>query len=1125
MVPLAAAPTVRTGSLSGTPPSTFPFAMKFRRFPCVSLLLLLAPLLLFSGPRGFAQAQTPAAPDSTAAPDPREPIPAKRPQKGGAIPTDEAVTLSPFEVSTNRDTGFAAASSLAGGRLAGDLRDTPVAYSVITREFIDALGITDLQSAAEWATSSTLNVDNGMQNFFAAPINYTIRGTGAGRPQRNFFPQFNNGDSFNLERYDFGRGPNSILFGNGSLGGVSSSTTKRALPNRPSEAVQLSVGSWRNYRATIDVNQPVGDKFAVRAAAVWGDSDGWRMKDFDKRKAAFLTTTYRPWRNAELRVEGEYGSNSRQSGFTTLDDRLSGWNGLQTYNAPAAAAILPANANAIGVGRRGANYFVYDPVSPANAIMNYQNDPITLPGGNSTTTPIAGFVQGSLPSFASAGATFLHAVDVPNNRFDTAIANSFFRPPSEEFTISPDAPILAQRFKDLQLTFNQRLGNFHFEVAADFNRANSFINGEQNRSSNATYIDINQVLPSGAPNPNFKQPYGDGQLMRGFRTFEYNNIRGAAAYVLETRFGNFAFNTLGGINRGKDTSDYRYLSVAQGNDHRIWGFLSTPATQNVRVRRYWNQTSRPIPDPSLSPIKYFDPNTATASTIQPIWGVDISRRDTESINTSNFKYILASLNAKFFKNRLVVLGAVRYDSYSFRTVQQIDKGDYPLDWDGFTRIMRARAPADYATLTYRARDARGNPIGPEQEAAIRPRIAPNGDRDPLYASDRFKDDYNPRPVQGSQITRSVGSVLHLTNWLNPSINYAETFNPPGGIVRIDGRQLEPTVSSGTDYGLRMELLQNRLNLNFTYYQTNEINGAISQDGPNFFNSLYNSNVIGDQSAVGRNARGAGALPVQYRDIRTRSGNGFEVEVVYNPSRAFRLTGSVSFPKVYESNLYPDVKAYIDKNMPLFRQIAGDAGVLIDSNNTASVDLSIPINQRSPDATNATNAFNNIVAFRQNIVDGKRRSQDQPLVNLFADYTIQTTRLKGLRFGAGVRWRDKQIIGSRGADTIVDPTNPLRSIDDPSVSAYTPVYTPNDYYIVTGTLNYTWRFKNRREVQANLVINNLLNDRGPQYSSIAQTASALRPKNNDYTSPARETVPLTFALKQPISYNFQLTLKM
>ena len=121
--------------------------------------------------------------------------------------------------------------------------------------------------------------------------------------------------------------------------------------------------------------------------------------------------------------------------------------------------------------------------------------------------------------------------------------------------------------------------------------------------------------------------------------------------------------------------------------------------------------------------------------------------------------------------------------------------------------------------------------------------------------------------------------------------------------------------------------------------------------------------------------------------------------------------------------------------------------------------------------------------------------------------------------------NRTIIGNRGSDTIADPANPTRAIDDPTVDAYTPVYTPNDYYIVTGTLSYTWRFRNRREILVNLVVNNLLNARGPQYSSISQTASALRPKGGDYTSPARETVPISFALKQPISYNLQLTLKM
>ena len=43
-------------------------------------------------------------------------------------------------------------------------------------------------------------------------------------------------------------------------------------------------------------------------------------------------------------------------------------------------ATLPWNSAAIGVNRRGANYFVYDPFDGQNAIMNYQNDPITRAG-------------------------------------------------------------------------------------------------------------------------------------------------------------------------------------------------------------------------------------------------------------------------------------------------------------------------------------------------------------------------------------------------------------------------------------------------------------------------------------------------------------------------------------------------------------------------------------------------------------------------------------------------------------------------------------------------------------------------------------------------------------------------
>ena len=47
----------------------------------------------------------------------------------------------------------------------------------------------------------------------------------------------------------------------------------------------------------------------------------------------------------------------------------------------------------------------------------------------------------------------------------------------------------------------------------------------------------------------------------------------------------------------------------------------------------------------------------------------------------------------------------------------------------------------------------------------------------------------------------------------------------------------------------------------------------------------------------------------------------------------------------------------------------------------------------------------------------------------------------------------------------------------------------------------------------------------QQMSTKQSAHVMRPLNNDYTSPARETVPRYYALKQPISYTLTLTTKL
>ena len=1038
------------------------------------------------------------------------------------VPVD-AVQLSPFTVNTDKDTGFAASSSLAGGRLATDLRDTPASYSVITREFIEALNITDLMGAQEWTPSSTYQSDTGANNFFTFTTRFTVRGVQAGQPQRNFFPVNSDNDAFDLGRYDFGRGANSILFGNGSVGGVSSSSTRRARTDSSFQEVKVTVGSWSAKRATVDVNQRITDKLALRASALWQDGDGWRQKEFEKRKGLFLTSTYKPFRDTEIRLEGEAFDREFNKSINNISDQLLGWDGKTTFNGAAAlngASTAALNAlQAQGVSRRGANYNVYDPYNGYNGIASYQNDPITLGGGANPTTPIGGltYANAGNVSYNTSGANLLYALDLPGNRFDVVEGGSAFRRPGDRFSLNPDGPLLVSRFRDVQLTINQRLGDFFFEVAGDVNKNSNFVNGEQNRGSGATYIDINKTLPNGSPNLHFLQPYGDANFFRGYRHYDYHNARVALAYKKDTRFGNYTVNVSGGINKNHYTLSYRWLSLAQGTNTLAW---INGTTADIKVRRYWNETQRPIEDLSQRTLPYYDPNTGVTAQVTPRWVIDHTRFDTETINDSNYTYGVAALNAKFWHDRIVLIGAVRRDYFDTGSQQMAVTGDYPIDRDPLNPFFKPAAPGDYASLTYRPLDANGNQLA-AIPAVTRPRI--NGARDPRYAQYRFQDDYNAPHLRGYVTTKSVGSVFHVTDWMSPSVNYGESFNPQKAYnLLLGGALIPPNVSKSWDYGLRFEFFQRKLNVNVTYYKSEETNNSLTISGfP--FNTILQAMPIGSTTSL--NNRGVPTSRGTF-DVQTRLADGYELEITANPIRGLRLTANAGLPKVYHTDASPLTRAYVAANAANLKLVAQDAGVQIDANNVASVNPSIPAAQQSPDAPAVADAYNTIFTSLKNLITSKVLEQDQPTVKFFADYTFQTGLIKGLRFGGGVQYRAKEIVAYRGADTIVNPANPTTAIDDPTRDATTPVYTPKGDYTVTATMGYNWKMWNR-PFQANLVVNNLLNDRTVIYAGQNGGAAliAQRPRDGNYNSPAREAYPVAFGLKDPIKFSLSLTVKL
>src|SRR5688500_3692783 len=237
-------------------------------------------------------------------------VPARVPSESAvqrARVSGDSVELSPFTVNAERDDGFSATNAGTATKLGLDMRDMAAPYSVMTGEFIAALGITDLQEATLWSTNGSPVVDAQGADQFAAPSMYNIRGQviNAGQ-QRNFFTTAATADTYNTERIDFGRGPNAVLFNTGAnsvLGGGISSQTKRARVDRDLTTLAVTVGSWDNYRATIDWNKRLTDKFALRLNTMWQDRQGYMDHEFEKRKGITFAGTYRFTQKTEVRFE------------------------------------------------------------------------------------------------------------------------------------------------------------------------------------------------------------------------------------------------------------------------------------------------------------------------------------------------------------------------------------------------------------------------------------------------------------------------------------------------------------------------------------------------------------------------------------------------------------------------------------------------------------------------------------------------------------------------------------------------------------------------------------------------------------------------------------------------------
>ena len=298
-----------------------------------------------------------------------------------------------------------------------------------------------------------------------------------------------------------------------------------------------------------------------------------------------------------------------------------------------------------------------------------------------------------------------------------------------------------------------------------------------------------------------------------------------------------------------------------------------------------------------------------------------------------------------------------------------------------------------------------------------------------------------------------------------------------------------------------------------------------------FNTIFNTPIIGDLSPGGRNIRNEGLLPTVVRDTQTQESKGVEFEITANLTRSWRLLFNAAHTDGTQRNIAPDSRAFIADKDKVARQILADAGVVISSSNVASINPAYndPAQINVSAVNNAVNSWNSLQTTTiPNLVTGTQKlaGATDYTANLGTDYAFREGKLKGFSAGFGLHYRGKMVVGYRGADTIVNPANPAAAIDDPSVDAYTPVYSKS-YTTSDARFGYTWKLRDRRTVQLNLNIQNLFNNTTPMYfvnlPGGQTTNTILRNRNADVTSPAVYTVPAGFSYRTPINWTLSARL--
>jgi outer membrane receptor protein involved in Fe transport len=1001
----------------------------------------------------------------------------------------DIVHLSAFEVSSERDRGYRAAGTLAGTRLNTDLRDVAASVSVITKDMLDDLASSDLGTLLNYTLGTEVSglsgnfgnatASGGFDDFDGitrSPNPSTrVRGLASADATRNYFLTDIPLDSYITERIDISRGPNSMLFGLGSPAGIINNGLIRANFDRNKTTIEARFDNHGSARGTLDTNIIlIKRKLALRVAGLLNRQHFRQHPAFVLDRRAFVAATWRPFRDTTIKVNSEWANqdSNKPQNRPPFDSYTWWWNiGKPVYDptvgrgsllgapdSPAMSGLNPSNqrngnllraqigswatnvglihenldASRLGItgfpsgihGMEGNNERVRAPLSSGNyqtdgmsSMQNSQRYLQALHGGSSD--PLYNFWK-DFQITDPAVFNFYENLLEGRNKYEYADWHT------HNLT-------LEHQFWD---------GRAGVELAGDWQYFDyGYNNAFQNRSY-AIFIDINSKLPNGLDNPNYGRPvaadYGS------VRSNSADRKAGRATAYLSLDARDISKGWLGKL-LGKHTLTANYTAQERsaeafsgrqtllGLDH----YTSEAATYNGSLDIAASNSRR-----QLARVSYLGPSVLAAD--------GPANNGIHQMNADILARDLTEIGVLYYQSPAP--GTSQMGTWEYRTFELLQSGKKDARKLAAYTYQRTREKFFSTAFVLQGKwlqEHLVSTIGWRNDS-YKTYDAGAAELDP-WTGLRITDSnvFYPKPgVDDSEDTFSHGIVGHLPNklfqWipggmgLSLTYNRSDNFRPTAQRYSVYNTPYDPQKGRTEEYGVMLTLLDRRLELRATKYETsalNTTNGALasvlnnivreprnmrqyiaagySNDRPGAIaawnqwlatpEAVHFMGTFGYQEIINPITGDAGyvlddrlGIVVSTSDIVAK---GLEFEMTFNPTANWRIAINAARQEVERTNTGKELARLVESFRPWWTDPNG-AGMLRRSSGNDDTNLLMHYMQTQ------------IVNLRKEILlDGGTNPEVRKWRwNLVTNYRFSRGRLRGLSVGGAVRWQDKAALG-------------------------------------------------------------------------------------------------------------------